>query len=263
MVMAFAICSPRSPASLAAYGSRNRALPRSVSRARNTAAQRAVSEISRIRGSDIPWGVRSGESLATRKARVALRLELRPWLPLREGVGLRDDIADSEESAHVLHTAREIPVRLHLVRRLVVVARGILVAFFHAIAARLADEIDAGIGVERRNALFRKLEMIRPVVETLFGLSVGTHRATVRFQNAREIIVERRVAEADHGEVARLSPLIDAVHVDVRRRLRERKEWMLSVVLRSDEALLFRGDGQEQNRALRGLREFLEGGGDV
>src|SRR6266568_8577938 len=46
-----AICSPRSPASRRANGSRKSASLRSLSRARYTAAQRAVSEMFRIRGS--------------------------------------------------------------------------------------------------------------------------------------------------------------------------------------------------------------------
>src|SRR5260221_88612 len=49
--MSLAICSPRSPASLRANGSRNSASSRSVSCARYTATQSAVSEIFRINGS--------------------------------------------------------------------------------------------------------------------------------------------------------------------------------------------------------------------
>src|SRR5438094_6129446 len=48
---ASAICCPRSPASARANGSWNAASGRSFSRARYTATQRAVSEISRINGS--------------------------------------------------------------------------------------------------------------------------------------------------------------------------------------------------------------------
>src|SRR4051794_30683202 len=56
---AAAICSPRSPASARANGSRNTASSRSVSRARYTAIQRAVSETSRMIGSSIagPWSL--------------------------------------------------------------------------------------------------------------------------------------------------------------------------------------------------------------
>src|SRR6266508_5427298 len=54
---AFAICSPRSPARARANGSLKMASGRSLSRARYTATQRAVSEMSRINGSLIARGL--------------------------------------------------------------------------------------------------------------------------------------------------------------------------------------------------------------
>src|SRR5689334_5730168 len=254
MVMAAAICSPRSPASRPAKGSRKSASERAVSRARNTAAHRAVSEMLRISGA---------ATLFRRQRGVALRLELVAGLPFRHRILLRDHVTDAKERANILHTAREIPVLLHLVGRLMIILARVLVALAHAIAVRLADEVEAGVGVERRDALLRKLEMVGAVIESLLGLSVGAHRAAIRLQNSRQRIVERRVAEADDREVVRAAPLVDSVHVDVRGRLRQRVQRMLGIVLRADEPLLLRRDGEEQNRAARGRWQLRVRGGDI
>ena len=89
----------------------------------------------------------------------------------------RDGMADLEERLHVLHTAAEVPVGLHLVRRLVIVVVRVLVALLHAVTVRFPDVVDARIGVERRHALLGELEMVRAVVEPLLRLGVGTHGA--------------------------------------------------------------------------------------
>src|SRR5689334_10597918 len=89
---------------------------------------------------------------------IPLCLELRSRLPLRHRGLVRHDEPDAEQRAHVLDAAGEIPVLLYLVGWLVVVVGGVLVALLHAIPRGLADELGARVGVERRDALFRKLE---------------------------------------------------------------------------------------------------------
>src|SRR5450830_488753 len=50
-------------------------------------------------------------------------------------------IAHREVEIEVLHCAAQVPTRLDLVRRLVIVVRGVFVAHLHAIPRGLADEI--------------------------------------------------------------------------------------------------------------------------
>src|SRR5690606_40986281 len=99
--------------------------------------------------------------------RVPLRLELRPLLPLRPGVAVRDPIADGEEEAQVVDGAGEVPIRLDLIAGRVVVDRGVLVPLLLAVPLGLADVADPGIGVERRDALLGELEVVGPVEEAL------------------------------------------------------------------------------------------------
>src|SRR5215831_3750594 len=188
--------------------------------------------------------------------RIALGLELRAGLPLRDCVRLRDADAHLEEHSRVVLRAREIPAGLHLVARLVVVVLSVLVALLHAVVAGLADEVDAGVRVERRHTLFSELEMIGAIVESFFGLRVRPHRSMLCLQHLGEHFVERGVAESDHGEIARLSPLVDPVHVDVRDGLRERVQRVRRIVLRAHQSLFLRRDGQEEDRPARRHREL-------
>src|SRR5690606_26832430 len=89
-----------------------------------------------------------------------LRAELRARLPLGPRGIRRDAVADREQELEVLHRAGEVPVRLHLVTRLVVVVRGVLVTLLLAVLRRLADVFDAVVRVERRHALLRELEVV-------------------------------------------------------------------------------------------------------
>src|SRR5256885_17042762 len=124
-----------------------------------------------------------------RKRRVPLCLDLRARLPFRHRILLRDDVTDAEERADILYSAGEVPVLLHLVGRLVVVLARVLVALPHAVAVRLPEEVSAGIGIERWDALFRKLEMVGAVVKALLRLGVGTDHPAIRLEDSRQRVV--------------------------------------------------------------------------
>src|SRR5690349_7111904 len=86
---------------------------------------------------------------------VADRLELVAGAPLGHPRRIGDAIAHRQEELEILRAAGEVPARLDLVLRLVVVVRRILVALLFAKARRLADVLDARIRIERRDALLR------------------------------------------------------------------------------------------------------------
>src|SRR6516165_8728331 len=81
--MAAAICMPRSPANLRAYGSRKTASARSLSCARYTATHRAVSEMWRIGFAELM----AGESylFAWHEACVGWQLSIGQLKPIRPG----------------------------------------------------------------------------------------------------------------------------------------------------------------------------------
>src|SRR5205807_2302436 len=60
-------------------------------------------------------------SMSVFQHRLALRLELIAWLPLREFVGVGDAIADRHQQLRVFRGAPQIPIRLHLIGRRVIV----------------------------------------------------------------------------------------------------------------------------------------------
>src|SRR4029079_3408471 len=95
--------------------------------------------------------------------------------PRRIAIGLRDAVADREEQLRVLGETREIPGREHLALRLVVAPLAGPLAGLEAEAGRLADVVDAGVGVERRHADLGEVEVIRAVVEALLQLGIGLY----------------------------------------------------------------------------------------
>src|ERR1700674_4447766 len=92
--------------------------------------------------------------------RIAPGLELVPGLPAWKSVGLGHAVPDREKHFQVFPGSAEIPVRLHDVGRLVIVVLRVAVACLPAEIGRLADEIEALVGVERGHALFREAEVI-------------------------------------------------------------------------------------------------------
>src|SRR5436190_7847505 len=106
-----------------------------------------------------PSCLRDGRSLLFQH-RIAPGFELVARFPLGELVGLRDAIADREKYHQILARAAQIPVLCHHIGRLMVVARGVVVAYLLAVVGRLADVVDSGVGIERRYTLPGKVEMI-------------------------------------------------------------------------------------------------------
>src|SRR5205085_6449418 len=110
----------------------------------------------------------------------------------------------------------------------------------------------------RGHALLGELEVVGAVEAALFGLRVGRDPAPLRGGGGLRHVVESGVAVADECDVTGSPPLVYAVYVDVGERLLKRVERVLGVVLRAEQALLFRRDGEEEDRALRGSLKFGE-----
>src|SRR5436190_21807981 len=81
---------------------------------------------------------------------VALRLELVARLPLGKLVGLRDPIPDGEKHFQIFARSAQVPIGLYRVGRLMIVVLRVIVSDFLAVVRRLADKVDALIGIERR-----------------------------------------------------------------------------------------------------------------
>src|SRR6516162_7112608 len=76
-------------------------------------------------------------------------LELAPGLPIRKLIGLRHTIADREEDLQVFTRAIQVPTRQdHVSRRVVTIGVPVVPHPFREVR-RLADVVDACIGVER------------------------------------------------------------------------------------------------------------------
>ena len=58
-------------------------------------------------------------------------------------------------------------------------------------------------------------ELVRPVEEPAVGELVGDDLAALHRGQGVDVVVQARLAEADHGEVPRAAPDVHAVHVDV------------------------------------------------
>src|SRR5450759_8689 len=105
--------------------------------------------------------------------RVALRLELGSRLPLRKLLGLRQPVADHPVVLEVLHGAAHLPLRLHLVGRLVIVVRRVGVRALLAPSRRLADEVDAATARTRGHALLCEREVVGSIEAASFRIGVG------------------------------------------------------------------------------------------
>src|SRR5690606_12879857 len=75
--------------------------------------------------------------------------------------------------------------------------------------------------------------------------------------------VERRFAEADESDVARLSPDVAAVVIHVRRDFSRRNCRMRREVLRAEEPLLFGTDEQQHDRSPRRFGQSRESRADL
>ena len=130
-----------------------------------------------------------------------------------------------------------------------------------AVVDGLTDEELAGLRVVGRHAHLREFEVVAAIVRAALGMTLGLHVATLPLGDRHADVVQRRGAEADRFHVGGPAELVGAVHVDVRDRLGERVERVLRVIARAEQALLLRGDGQEQDAAPHALggRQRLEG----
>src|SRR5690606_14038007 len=105
----------------------------------------------------------------------------------------------------VLDRAGQIPVRLDLVARLVVVVRRVLLALLLAVRRVTADVAGARVQVQRGDTLLRKFEVVGPIVEALLGLRVVREYALVA-DHLGELVLERRVAATDDDDILGATP---------------------------------------------------------
>ena len=59
-----------------------------------------------------------------------------------------------------------------------------------AVVRRLADELHAFVGIERRHTLLGEVEVIGSIVEALFGLRIGSHDASLLARRVARVVVE-------------------------------------------------------------------------
>src|SRR5438045_515786 len=104
---------------------------------------------------------------------VSFCFELVAWFPFRKLICLGDPVADREQHRQILSGAAQIPVCFHLVRWLVVIMLGVIVAHLPAVIRRLADKIDAFLWIQCGDALLRKVEMIGSIVKPFLRLGVS------------------------------------------------------------------------------------------
>jgi len=103
---------------------------------------------------------------------------------------LGDAIADREEHLQIFDGAAEIPIRFYDIARLVIVVLGVIVSDLLTVTRRLADEFDALIRIERRDALLGKVEMVRAVVEPLLRFRIGPDGAPLLGGRLACVVVE-------------------------------------------------------------------------
>jgi hypothetical protein len=155
-----------------------------------------------------------------------------------------------EEELDVFHHAGQIPVRLDVVRRLVVVLPVELLPLRIAPTLGPVPETGAGVDVEGGHTLLGELEVVGPVEEPLLGLSVRLHHASLSGGVPFQDVLERRAAPPDDDHVLGPAPGKEGVHIDDRQRPLQRVEGVLRVVSRPEQPLLFGRHCQEQDRPI-------------
>src|SRR5262245_2757097 len=143
-----------------------------------------------------------------------------------------------------------------------IIAFGVFIALLHAVAFRLADEFNSFIGVERRDTLLGKFKVIGAIEESLLRLGVGFDHTPLGRRRLDKRIVERRIAVTDYHHVFGAPPLVESVHIDVGQRAFAWVEWILGIVLRAQQSLLFRRHCQEQYRTFGRGVQFSESFGE-
>src|SRR5262249_44087599 len=144
---------------------------------------------------------------------------------------------------------REVPIRLKLVGWLMVMLAVVLLVGALAELGRLPSEYRGMPDSECRHAHMRESEMVGP--EVVAGLRLGVRRdlqveAPSRLLGKRPY---RGAVGAGQYHVARASPRIERVVVQVDGSLRQRRQRVSGVIFRALEYAFLGGDGQKQCRA--------------
>src|SRR5262245_60314391 len=149
---------------------------------------------------------------------LARRLELVARLPGGHARRAGHARAEVEHQLQVFHRAREVPVVAQLVRGLVIVVGLELLLLLLAPARGFADHVGAGVEVGGGHADAREVELVGAVEEAAVGELVRHHAAPLGLGQRLDVVVQARLAQADHREVAGAAVGVDAVDVDVRRQ---------------------------------------------
>src|SRR4029079_5736816 len=166
-------------------------------------------------------------------------LELVARGPGGEGRVLGDGVAGEEVEPGVLDHPVEVPgLGIEFVARLVVVLRFVLLLLLLAPARRAADEVGAGVQIDRRHADAREAELVGAVVVAAVGELVAQYLALLLGGEGGDHAVERGAAEPHVGEVAGPSQTVAAVDVDVGGDLPGGHGGVGGEVLGAEEALL-------------------------
>ena len=111
-----------------------------------------------------------------------------------------------------------------------VVVGGVLVALLQSVTLGLVDVLHTRVGIEGGNSGPGEGEMVRTVVEPLLRFRIGRQRAAELPCYPGGDVVQFRLPEADDGQVASSSPLVEHVHVERGNGLIGRIERVASVV---------------------------------
>src|SRR5205814_9900585 len=90
--------------------------------------------------------------------------------------------------------------------------------------------------VERRNPGFRKFKIIRAINAAFFRPRIGNGDESLSSCRPREGIVQSRHDETGVLDVARLTPHVHAVDVDISQRFLARVTWMRGIILSPEPA---------------------------
>lgn len=141
-------------------------------------------------------------------------LEIRIGLPPRIS-GFRGNLfADRVERLHILDHAAQIPVRVVLVDGLVVDARGDVLVGLVAGGLTSAHEIQPTACVQHRHADLGEVELIGAEEEALLRRVVRDDVAILFLCSVRDVFIEIRLPETDHGNVMARSDDGQRIHVD-------------------------------------------------
>jgi len=126
----------------------------------------------------------------TSQGGVPNRLKLCPRHPFGHVGIIGDAISNQKVELGILDRPAQVPVRLNLVGGLVIPLGSKLSPLFQPPALGLADEIHSCFGVERRNAILGKLEVVGAVVEAFLRLGVELYNTALFRRDCLDHIVQ-------------------------------------------------------------------------